>query len=88
LQRGFTIPLGSGLLYRYIGDKIGVKVMEDRELCILKNKERKYGEKCECPVCLEVKLCVPYECTHMNCVSCYIKIKNSSSKCPLCRMIV
>ena len=46
----------------------------------LYNKIKKYSEIADCPICYENKLCIPLECCHMVCLSCWDLI-NKCSEC-------
>ena len=57
---------------------------DTREQHIYKNKRNCFMKILECPICIEEKECIPFECTHYFCDECYIKYYNKS--CPICRL--
>ena len=73
----------------YISQQINCKLNgeETVDMKILRNKINMSSKIQNCPICLEEDAkCIPYECCHYTCIQCYIKIKTTTCKCPICRL--
>ena len=88
LDHGQKINLEMSLVNWYIHQETNCEITGEKtkEVVIFDQKSKFLSKIQECPVCLEEKKCIPYECAHYSCCSCYVKIMSSDSKkCPLCR---
>lgn len=65
-------------------------INNDANVIIFKNKINRQSKKQKCAVCLIDTDCIPYECSHYNCIKCYVTImsnqKSSRRVCPECRL--
>ena len=74
------------------------KILFQRTLTYIYNKKRKdyldtlieYNPERDCLICYEIpiELCNGDNCTHRTCRICYLKLIDSSNKCPTCREIL
>ncbi len=58
----------------------------EKDLNIMINKCNIALKTTECPVCLENVNCIPMECNHYLCLSCYRIIVFRDKPCPVCKM--
>ena len=75
------------IINKYIRWSIGAIVnLNDKDLHILLNRI-KDAEIKQCNICLEEnKKCIQFECTHDSCINCHLRILDTTSKCPFCRV--
>jgi len=79
--------LKMSLVNWYIHQETNCKLIgkKTKNIVIFDQKSRFLSKIQECPICLEEKKCISYECAHYSCLSCYVHIISDSKKCPLCR---
>ena len=78
----------------YIHQSIGEKCeftdkTQPKEVLIFKQKMKILSKTQDCPVCCQEKPCLPFECCHYLCYSCYVTIMSEihgEKICPLCRI--
>lgn len=92
-----TTTIASDNFYDLANENIIIKTLNNSEL--FSNEilffSKKINEKnndiddCEkCPICLIKTNDIITNCTHKYCLSCIIKCKNNSEKCPICRQLL
>ena len=89
IENGHEVKFEMSLVNWYIHQLTNCEISgEKTKDVIVFNQKNQFMSKTEkCPVCLEEKKCIPFECTHYFCNWCYIRVmSDSKKKCPLCRL--
>ena len=70
----------------YLYEKHNIPFTEEktRDMHIFKNKISLLSKDDNCPICYEHSKCIPLECCHYLCITCYVKLYEEP--CPVCRL--
>ena len=87
IENGYVIEYknDNSLEDNYVKWLLGEKV-NSSNIIILVNKINFTSINDTCPTCLDEKQCIRYECTHITCVDCYVRVMTEHKKCPICRV--
>ena len=64
-----------------INNKIN-ELRKDKSIICFENKKNIFSKVEECPICFEIIILIPRECTHYYCCDCFVKI----NECAICRI--